>query len=241
MRFNIFSLNKFCKFNEVFDDEAQKKLEDDCYNIIMVQESRRLNDIAFKNIYNGKAYKALFDSTENAMPQRASVGIYAQEGIFDIFPDSNLRMMKVPTLSLDDSGNMFEVINKGIMLNIPINNTSLTIMSLHSAPPYQRTFRELSFVVHKLNRYNGYWMFIAEYESDAAQNLIGEDSCASLNINAERIAETDHFCISSKNMNEIMKVLPICSDHNSIDDTACRIRIDIPTDSDVQEGGQLNE
>lgn len=233
MRFNVFSLNRFCEFDSVFDDVAEKILPDECLNVIMVQEFRRLNDIKFRNTYNGKAYKALFDSTELAVHDRNSVGIYAQEDIFDKFKGSALGTMKIPSKSYDDYGKEFDVVNKGILLNVPIGDTNVTFMSLHSAMPYQHTADELTFIVNELSKYGGHWMFIAEFDTETSENILGGDLGSQLGFVADRIAQSDHYCVSSADMRKFTKIYPLPFDDSLDGDSACTIRINIPADSSI--------
>ena len=233
MRFNVFSLNRFCEFSGVFDDVAETILPEDCLNVIMVQESHRLNDIKFRNTYNGKSYKALFDSTEPAMPGRNSVGIYAQEDIFEKFKGSALGIMKIPAKSYDDYGKEFNVINKGILMNVPLGETNMTFMSLHSVMPYQHTEDELTFIVNGLGKYGGYWMLIAEFDADTAEKILGGELGSRLGFKADRIAESDCYCISSVNMRKNMKIYPLPFDDSLDGDSACTIRISDPEEMNI--------
>ena len=235
MKFNVFSLNRFCEFSGVFNDVAETILPEDCLNVIMVQEFRRLKDITFRNTYNGKAYKALFNSTELAVQGRNSVGIYAQEDIFGKFKGSALGTMKVPSKSYDDYGKGFDIINKGILLNVPVDDTSMTFMSLHSAMPYQHTEDELTFIVNELSKYNGYWMFIAEFDYETAEKVLNGELGSQLGFTSERIAQSDFYCISSADTRKIMKIYPLPFDDSLDGDSACTIRINIPEEKIIYD------
>ena len=230
MKFNIVSLNKFGVFNELFKGKGESLLSDDSYNIIMVQESRTEKNMTLETTYKGKTYTGIFGSTGNALPNKNTVGMYAQDSIFAVFSDSRLGTVKVPTLAYDDEGKMFKVENIGILINIPMSDTCFTVMSLHSTPTYQHTYSELLFVTNKLKKYNGYWMFIAEFDRESAECLLPASNKTLLDFKAERISESDFYCISSTSLHSLMEIK---TSDNNIGDPVCSITVDIPLNDDI--------